>query len=162
MTRPIAPIQTLTKQARMLQLPPGRARRVSLLALAAFFVVAGVNHFVNPDFYVGIMPPYLPAHLELVHFSGFFETLGGVGVLIPRVRALAGWGLVLLLIAVFPANLHMSLHTAQFPDMPAFALHARLPLQLLVIGWAYWATRPESRVSTRVGSGRRGRRAGPS
>ena len=127
----------------MLQLPKGRARRLALLALAAFFVVAGANHFVHPDFYLGIMPPYLPAHLELVYLSGFFEALGGVAVLVPGVRARAGWGLILLLMAVYPANVHMALHPELFPDISAFMLYARLPLQVLFVAWAYWATRPE-------------------
>ena len=128
----------------MLQLPDRRARRLALLGLAAFFVVAGVNHFVNPDFYVGIMPPYLPAQLELVYLSGFFEVLGGVAVLVPGLRALAGWGLILLLVAVYPANLHMALHPELFPDAPSATLYARLPLQFLFVAWAYWASRPEA------------------
>ena len=127
----------------MLQLPGRLARKVALLALSAFFVAAGTNHFVNPDFYVAIVPPYLPAHLELVYASGVFEILGGIGVLVPSVRALAGWGLVLLLAAVFPANLHMALHPELFSDLSTFALYARLPFQVLLVAWAYWATRPE-------------------
>ena len=127
----------------MLQLPGRLARKVALLALSAFFVVAGTNHFVNPDFYVAIMPPYSPAHLELVYASGVFEILGGIGVLVPSVRALAGWGLVLLLVAVFPANLHMALHPELFSDLPTFALYARIPFQVFFVAWAYWATRPE-------------------
>ena len=126
----------------MLQLPKRLAKKLALLALSAFFVVAGANHFVNPDFYVAIMPPYLPAHLELVFVSGVFEILGGIGVLVPAVRALAGWGLVLLLVAVFPANLHMALNPELFSDLSSFALYARLPVQGLFIAWAYWATRP--------------------
>lgn len=126
----------------MLQLPQRRSRCIALLLLAVFFVVAGANHFVNPDFYVRIMPPYLPAHLELVYLSGIFEVLGGIGVLLPRLRSLAGWGLVLLLLAVYPANLHMALHPELFPGMSIAALYARLPLQLVFIAWAYWATRP--------------------
>lgn len=126
----------------MLQLPRGRARRAALLLLSAFFVVAGVNHFVNPDFYVRIMPPYLPAHLELVYISGLFEVAGGLAVLLPSIRRLAGWGLILLLLAIYPANLHMALHPDLFPDAPAYALYGRLPLQLLFIAWAYWATQP--------------------
>ena len=126
-----------------LQLPKPLAKKLALLALGAFFVVAGGNHFVSPDFYVGIMPPYLPAHIRLVYVSGVFEILGGIGVLVPTVRALAGWGLVLLLVAVFPANLHMALNPELFSDLPAFALYARLPVQFLFVAWAYWATRPE-------------------
>ena len=131
----------------MLQLPKLRSRRFALLGLGAFFVVAGTNHFVNPDFYVRMMPPYLPAHLALVYLSGIFEILGGVLVLALRVRALAGWGVVVLLLAVFPANVHMALSPKLFPDTPAFALYARLPFQALFIAWAYWATRPEVQES---------------
>ena len=131
----------------MLQLPKLRSRRFALLGLGAFFVVAGTNHFVNPDFYVRMMPPYLPAHLALVYSSGIFEILGGVLVLALRVRALAGWGVVVLLLAIFPANVHMALSPELFPDTSAFALYARLPFQALFIAWAYWATRPEVQES---------------
>ena len=127
----------------MFQLPRKRTKRFSLLALAAFFVVAGANHFLNPDFYVRIMPPYLPAHLELVYLSGFFEVLGGLAVLVPRYRVLSGWGLILILLAIYPANIHMALNPEMFPAVPAFALYARLPLQIVLIALAYWATRPE-------------------
>jgi uncharacterized membrane protein len=127
----------------MLQLPKRRGRRFALLGLSVFWVVAGVNHFLTPDFYVPMMPPYLPAHLELVYLSGVFEILGGVLVLVPRVRAAAGWGLVALLVAIFPANIHMALSPELFPDTPAFALYARLPFQAVFFAWAYWATRPE-------------------
>ena len=67
----------------MLQLPKSLLRRIALFALSVFFVVAGVNHFVSPDFYTNIMPPYLPAHLELVYLSGVFEIVGGIAVLVP-------------------------------------------------------------------------------
>jgi uncharacterized membrane protein len=127
----------------MLELPRQIPKRVALLALSAFFVAAGVGHFVAADFFVSIMPPYLPAHLELVCLSGVFEIAGGIGVLIPRFRVLAGRGLILLLLAVFPANLHMALHPELFPEMQGSALYARLPLQLVFIVWAYWATRDE-------------------
>ncbi len=130
-------------QLIMLQLPKRRGKKIALLGLAAFFVAAGVNHFVDPDFYVAMMPPYLPAHLALVYLSGLFEILGGGLVLVPRVRALAGWGLLVLLMAIFPANIHMALSPELFPDTSAFALYARLPFQALFIAWAYWATRPE-------------------
>lgn len=123
-------------------LPQRRSRRWALLGLAVVFVAAGVNHFVMPEVYVRIMPPYLPAPKALVYLSGAFEILGGLGVLPRATRAAAGWGLVALLIAVFPANLHMALHPEQFASVPAWALYARLPFQLVLIGWAYWATRP--------------------
>ncbi len=132
----------------MLNLPASRTKRIALFALAAAFVFAGVNHFVNPDFYTAIMPPYLPAHLELVYLSGVFEIVGGVGVLVGRVRSLAGWGLIALLVAVFPANLHMALHPEQFPDVTSLALYARLPFQIVFIAWAYWATRDDIQPAT--------------
>lgn len=133
-------------QKSLLQLPRKLGKRLGLLALAAGFALAGANHFLNPGFYLKIMPPYLPAHLELVYLSGFFEVLGGIGVLVPRVRAVAGWGLVLLILAVYPANIHMAVHPELFPELPTFALFARLPLQFPLIAWAYWATRPETRA----------------
>jgi len=128
----------------MLELPITWPRRIALILLAVAFVFAGSNHFVNPDFFVAIMPPYLPAHLELVYLSGVFEIAGGIGVLIPRVRSLAGWGLVALLVAVFPANLHMALNPESFSDVSPGALYTRLPIQVLLIAWAYWATRPDA------------------
>lgn len=106
------------------------------------FVAAGVNHFVRPDFYVRIVPPYLPWPRELVLVSGVAEVLLGVLLLIPRTTVLAAWGLIALLIAVFPANLHMALHTGQYPEVPAWALWLRLPMQGVLIAWAWWYTRP--------------------
>lgn len=124
-----------------LRLPEHRSRRLGLLGLSAFFVAAGVNHFVNPSFYVAIMPPFVPAHLTLVYVSGAFEVLGGLSVLVPRLRSVAGWALVGLLLAVFPANIHMALNPELFPDVSPIVLYVRLPLQLLLMGWAVWATR---------------------
>jgi uncharacterized membrane protein len=113
------------------------------LVLGLLFIAAGANHFLNPDFYLGIMPPWLPARRELVALSGALEILGGLAVFLAPVRSWAGWGLVLLLVAVFPANLHMALNPELFPELPAAALWARLPLQGVLIAWAWWATRPE-------------------
>lgn len=91
------------------------------------------------------MPPYLPWHLELVYLSGVFEILGGLGLLIPRVSRVAAWGLVALLVAVFPANLHMAMSGIQvdgFPSRPWMAW-ARLPFQAVFIAWCLWCTRSE-------------------
>jgi uncharacterized membrane protein len=109
--------------------------------LGALFVAAGANHFANPHFYLRIMPPCLPWHRELVFVSGAFEVLGGVGLLVPRLRVAAAWGLVALLVAVFPANVHMALHPADYPRLAPALLWARLPLQGVFIAWAYWYTR---------------------
>jgi uncharacterized membrane protein len=128
-----------------LELPRGRGRRYALLGLSLLFVVAGSNHFLDPAFYLTMMPPYLPAHRPLVALSGVIELIGGLAVLVPKVRSGAGWGLVLLLVAIFPANVHMALNPDVFPELPVAALYARLPLQGLLMAWAFWATRPEDR-----------------
>jgi uncharacterized membrane protein len=108
------------------------------------FVLAGLNHFVNPAFYLRIMPPYLPTPLFLIYLSGFFEILFGVLLGIPKWTRLAAWGIVLLLIAVFPANIYMATHPELFPDISPNMLYIRLPFQLIFIAWAYWFTRHES------------------
>ena len=87
------------------------------------------------------MPPAFPMHLEAVYISGFFEILGGICVLIPSLRIIAGWGLVALLIAVYPANIYMALTPEAFPDIPIAILYFRLPLQFLFFYWAYSVTR---------------------
>ncbi len=120
-------------------------RRSFRYLLAIAFVVAGVNHFVSPEFYVAIMPPYLPWHLELVWISGVFEILGGLGVLFPQpLRRWSAWGLVALLIAVFPANLHVALNDVAIGDLPRSPLLAwvRLPFQFVFIAWVIWCTSP--------------------
>jgi uncharacterized membrane protein len=110
-------------------------------ALAAFFVGAGAMHFIRPRDYRAIMPDYLPAHRELVAASGVAEIVGGLGVLHPRTRRLAGRWLVATLLAVFPANLHMALHPERYRRIPRPLLYARLPVQGLFIAWALRATR---------------------
>ncbi len=128
----------------MLELPRSRLKRIGLFALSAFFLFAGVQHFTNPDFFTAIVPPALPDPRLIVYVSGLFEIAGGIGVLIPRVRSLAGWGLVALLIAVFPANLHMAMNPELFPDLTPTQLYVRLPFQFLFIAWAWWATRSDA------------------
>ena len=110
--------------------------------LVVLYVAAGINHFVNPDFYLKMMPPYLPWHLALVYISGAAEIVLGALVLFPRFTQLAGWGLIVLLIAVFPANVFMAQNPHLFPDISQTALLIRLPVQMLLIWWAWWATRP--------------------
>ena len=146
--------QTETKDAGIangllnwFEFPASRVKTFFLILLSVFFTYAGIDHLISPDFYVSIMPPWIPAHLELVYLSGVFEVMGGVGVLIPRFRAFAGAGLVALLIAVYPANLHMAFNPHLFPDIPVVALYIRLALQFLAFYWAYTVTRPDSTLS---------------
>ena len=120
-------------------------KQILLYPMAALYGTAGVMHFVSPGFFVEIMPSYLPLHLELVYLSGAIEILLAILLLIPATRRLAAWGTIALLIAVFPANLNMALNDIR-PDGPfgpptTFALWMRLPMQLVLIAWAWWYTR---------------------
>ena len=118
------------------------------MLLGLLFVGAGALHFLAPGAYERIMPPYLPLHRELVYLSGTLEVLGGLGLFPERTRAVAGIGLVLLLIAVWPANLQMLLdaRAAGKPSWWVALLWARMPLQLLLIAWVWRVSR--SRAGT--------------
>lgn len=118
-----------------------RLKLVMQWLLGLLFELAGSLHFLRPDMYVRIMPPYLPWHLPLVYLSGLCEVVFGVLLLVPRYTVLAAWGLIALLIAVFPANIHMALNSELFPGISPAALWIRLPLQGVLIAWTYWFTR---------------------
>lgn len=126
-------------------------KRLLLYAMGAFYVFAGANHFMNTDFYLPMMPPWLPAHRLLIDLSGIAEIACGIGVLVRETRVAAAWGTVALLIAVFPANIHIAIH-----DIPiggaregAGALnYVRLAFQPVLIAWAWWYTRPEARAAS--------------
>ena len=105
--------------------------------MGLFFILAGINHFRTPDSYVAMMPDYLPLHLELVYLSGICEVTWGFFILVPKYTRIAGWGLIFLLIVIFPANIHMALNPEEFPRIPHVALWLRLPLQGVLILWAY-------------------------
>ena len=109
--------------------------------LALFFIAAGVNHFRAAAFYLRMMPPYVPFHPAMVQISGVAEIGFGMLLLIPATAAIAAWGLILLLIAVFPANVQMALHPETFPEFGQAALWLRLPLQGVLIAWASWYAR---------------------
>ncbi|HBQ61787.1 MAG TPA: hypothetical protein DD671_19815 [Balneolaceae bacterium] len=109
--------------------------------IGSLFILAGVLHFLKPQFFMRIMPGYLPWHKPLVLISGFFEIAGGVGIMTPSFQAIAAWGLILLLLAVFPANIEMLRKYYRKDGLTLFTwgLIARLPLQFALIGWVYWA-----------------------
>ena len=132
----------LSNLSSLMKLHAGWWKKIVLFGLAAFFINVGVDHFVNPEFYLSIMPPAFPLHLEAVYISGFFEVLGGVGVLIPRLRKIAGWGLVALLVAVYPANIYMAITPEAFPEVSVELLYVRLAFQFLFFYWAFSVTRP--------------------
>ena len=114
--------------------------RATRLLAALFFIAAGIGHFVVPSFYLAMMPPWLPSPLPLVQLSGGAEIAGGAGLLIPRLRRAAGIGLILLLIAVFPANIQM-LQNARAAGTPELGLWIRLPFQVLFIWWVLAVSR---------------------
>jgi len=121
-------------------------RSVSLYVMALFYFVAGIIHFVKPGYYMQIMPSWIPlgAHLTLVYLSGLAESALGAALVVPSLRRRAAWGIIALLVAVFPANVHMWLHDVH-PDgvaLPSWFHAVRLPLQAVLIAWAYWHTRP--------------------
>ena len=126
-----------------------RTKRILLWVMAAAYVLAGINHLMNPGFYVAIMPPDLPSPEWLNVISGLAEIVLGVYVLEPRVRALAAWGIIALLVAVFPANLYVALENVG-PGGPGTGPGAigyvRLPFQALFIVWAWWYTRPDAQA----------------
>lgn len=111
------------------------AKTVLLVLMAAFYVGAGVMHFVKPAFYLAMMPPRLPWPSALVAISGVAEIALGVAVLVPATRVYAAWGLIALLIAVFPANIY-----AAVAELPGRGGYGRLPVQALLIAWAWWYT----------------------
>jgi uncharacterized membrane protein len=107
------------------------------------FVFAGLNHFINPAFYLRIMPPYLPWHEFFVQLSGICEVFLGVLLFVPKYSRFAAWGLIALLIAVFPANVYMAMNSEIFPDINPVFIWLRLPIQFLLIAWAFWFTKPD-------------------
>ncbi len=110
--------------------------------LSLLFVAAGLNHFRSTALYVSIVPPYLPYPLALVYLSGLAEIAGGVGVAMPKTRRAAGWGLLVLLLAVFPANVYMATDNVvpNGTQIPSTLLWARLPLQFVLMFWIWSAT----------------------
>jgi len=109
--------------------------------------MAGANHFINPDFYLPMMPPWLPWPSALHLAAGAIEVLLGALLLIPRTRRLAAWGVILLLLAVYPANIHIASNPQLFPDVPMAFHWVRLALQFVLIAWAWWFTREDSTAS---------------
>ena len=113
--------------------------------MAAFYILAGANHFIDPGFYQQMMPPFLPMHYFLIYFSGVIEIVLGLGLFFKKTRKLSAYGIILLLIAIFPANIYMAINNVQLEGLPtpAWVTYARLPFQFFFIAWAYWHTSDE-------------------
>jgi len=133
--------------------PAGLHRGVLLtrrrLPLALFFLGAGVLHFVKPGAYEPTVPDALPAHRELVYLSGVAEIAGALALLHDRSARWAGWWLIALLIAVFPANVNMALNAERFRSVPEALLWVRLPIQGLLIVWVWRVAKPRGQRQLR-------------
>lgn len=117
-----------------------RKQTAARWVLAAFFIVAGVNHFLAPEIYLGMMPAWLPAKEAANLISGAAEVAGGLGLLIPQLRRPAAWGLIALLVLIFPANVQVALqgHMPGLDGAPPWLLWMRLPFQAVFIAWVWW------------------------
>lgn len=120
-------------------------KKISLFVMAVLYVAAGINHFWHPEFYLIIMPPWLPWHKELVVISGVCEIVFGLLLFLPTTRKLAAWGIILLLIAVFPANIQMAINYFNESNPKLWISILRLPLQLILIWWA-WSFTKNSKI----------------
>ena len=116
-------------------------RLFSIIIMSIFYVSVGVNHFTIPEWFLQIVPPRLPYKLELVYISGFLEIILGVMLLIPATRFYAAWGLILLLIAVYPANIYLAQTNGAAMNTTPFVAWGRLPFQFVFIALAYWHTK---------------------
>ena len=116
-------------------------KSISIIIMAIFYVTVGISHFTKPLLYLQIVPPFLPFKLELVYISGFFEILFGTMIMYKKTRFVAGWGLIMLLVAVYPANLYLAQTNGMAMGTTAVIAWARLPIQFIFIGIAYWHTK---------------------
>tara|TARA_B100000575_G_scaffold58288_1_gene44041 strand:+ start:105 stop:473 length:369 start_codon:yes stop_codon:yes gene_type:complete len=113
----------------------------SIIIMSWFYISIGLSHFTDPNWFLQIVPPYLPCKLELVYISGFFEIIFGIMLITPSLKHYAAWGLILLLIAVFPANIYLAQTNGAAMNTSPLVAWARLPFQFLFIGIAYWHTK---------------------
>ena len=114
---------------------------ITIFLMSFFYIQIGIKHFTNVDWFMQIMPPYMPFHKELVYLSGIIEIVCGVMLLFEKTRFLAGWGLILLLIAVFPANIYLAQTNGDAMGISATIAWGRLPFQAVFIALAYWHTK---------------------
>ena len=116
-------------------------KKYSVYLMGFLYVLAGANHFINPAFYLKMLDGFLPYGDLLNVMSGGAEIILGIAVCFLRTRKLAAYGIILLLIAVFPANIYMAVHHEAW-NLSALGLYLRLPVQFLLIWWAYIYTKP--------------------
>ena len=121
-------------------------KNTSLYVMSLLYTLAGINHFIHPAFYIRIMPPWLPYHSALVFISGVCEIVFGLLLLLPATRKLAAWLIIGLLIAIFPANIQMMLNYLHNNNPRLWIAIIRLPLQIVLIWWAYSFTKKTANV----------------
>jgi len=113
-------------------------KSISIFIMSSFYIMVGLSHFKNPKWYLQIIPPVLPLKLELVYLSGIFEIILGLLLLFKNTRPLAGWGLIILLIAVYPANIYLAITNGEAMGTSSLVAWGRLPIQFIFIFLAYW------------------------
>jgi uncharacterized membrane protein len=113
---------------------------ISLYIMAVLYLLAGVMHFARTRFFLKIVPPFLPFKKALVYISGVIEIILGIALIPEATRSLAAWGVIALLIAVFPANIYHFTSKGAGMKIPTWLLAVRLPIQFLLIAWALWYT----------------------
>lgn len=112
-------------------------KNLLLVVFVLFYVTSGVNHFLSPQFYLHLMPPYIPYPMEVIYLSGVIEILLGIGAGIPRFRARAAWAVIVMLISFMPVHIHMLIHPELYPEVPEVGLWVRIVIQGVLIWWAY-------------------------
>ena len=113
-------------------------KQITIYLMSLFYILIGIKHFINVDWFMKIMPPYLPYHKELIYLSGTFEIILGIMLMFEKTRFFAGWGLILLLIAVFPANIYLAQTNGAAMNTSPLVAWVRLPFQAVFIALAYW------------------------
>lgn len=111
---------------------------ITILIMSCFYMNVGVKHFVEPEWFLQIMPPNFPHHYQAVYWSGFFELLFGFLLINPQTRLIAGWGIIFVMITVFPANLYLAVNDGAVMGISKELAWGRLPFQYVFIGLAYW------------------------
>ena len=115
-----------------------KIKTLSIIIMSLFYIGVGTNHIINPNWFVRIIPPILPFKVAIVYISGIFEIILGSLLIFPKTRYIAGWGLIILLLAVYPANIYVALTNGEAMDTTPMIAWGRLPFQFVFIGLAYW------------------------
>ena len=111
---------------------------ITILIMSCFYMNVGVKHFMEPEWFLQIMPPNFPHHYQAVYWSGFFELLFGFLLINPKTRFIAGWGIIFVMITVFPANLYLAVTDGAAMNISKELAWGRLPFQYMFIGLAFW------------------------